>query len=71
MANKFLEQQIKHNKEIEKLQERIVYFTAIGSLIGCAFGCIFGYIAGKENTQKVSEQKIILQSQQKQKTIAD
>ena len=71
MANKLLEQQIKHHKEIEKLQERIVYFTAIGSLIGCALGCIFGYIAWKENTQKVSEQKIILQSQQKQKTIAD
>jgi hypothetical protein len=71
MANKFLEQQIKHHKEIEKLQERIIYFTAISGLIGCACGSFFGYMAGKENAQKISEQKIVLKHQQTQKTIAE
>ena len=71
MVNKFLEQQIKHQKEIEKLQERIIYFTAISSLIGCAFGGICGYMIGKGPAQKVSEQKIILKSQQNQHTIAE
>ncbi|MBR4927743.1 MAG: hypothetical protein IKY98_05390 [Alphaproteobacteria bacterium] len=51
MANKYLEQQIKYQKEIEKLQERIVYFTAFGSIIGCVFGSVFGYMAGKEEVQ--------------------
>ena len=71
MANKFLEQQIKHQKEIIKLQERIVYFTAISGLIGCACGGFFGYMAGKEDAQKISEQKIGLKHQQTQKTIAE
>lgn len=69
MVNKFLEQQIKHHKEIEKLQERIIYFTAISGLIGCACGGFFGYMVGKEGAQKVSEQKTILKPQQIQKTL--
>ena len=69
MVNKFLEQQIKHHKEIEKLQERIIYFTAISGLIGCACGGFFGYMVGKEGVQKVSEQKVILKYQENQKII--
>lgn len=52
MANKLLEERNNHRKQIEKLQKRLVYFTAIGSVIGCAFGSIFGYMAGKESVQK-------------------
>ena len=51
MANRYLEQQIKYQKQIEKLQERIVYFSAISSLIGCTIGTVCGYMIGKESVQ--------------------
>ena len=51
MANNYLEQQVKYQKQIEKLQERIVYFSAISSLIGCTIGTVCGYMIGKESVQ--------------------
>ena len=58
MSNKYLEQQIKHQKEIEKLQERIIYFTAMSSIIGCTIGAVCGYMIGIENAQKIATQEM-------------
>ena len=71
MANKYLEQQVQHQKQIEKLQERLIYFTAISSIAGCALGGVLGYIAGMENAQKVADQKHVLVPEHHQKTIGE
>lgn len=71
MSNKYLEQQIKHQKEIEKLQERIIYFTAMSSIIGCTIGAVCGYMIGIENAQKIADKKMVQKLQQPQKTIGE
>ena len=69
MASKYFEEKVKHQKEIEKLQERIIYFTSIGSLIGCAIGIFSGYVIAKTETPKNNQTTIQKISSQKDLSI--
>lgn len=42
----------KYKEEIEKLKERLFFFTVIGSTIGYAIGCVLGHLDAKHQVRK-------------------
>ena len=42
----------KYKDEIEKLKERLFFYTVIGSTIGYAIGCVLGHLDAKHQVRK-------------------
>ena len=42
----------KYKEEIEKLKERLFFFTIIGATIGYAVGCVLGHLDAKQQMRK-------------------
>ncbi|MBR5130521.1 MAG: hypothetical protein IKV03_04785 [Alphaproteobacteria bacterium] len=42
----------KYQEEIEKLKERLFFYTLIGSTIGYAIGCVLGHLDTKHQARK-------------------